>query len=165
MDDSVAELDIHKILKTPALIIAELKEEAAKSKKPQPVEHTVVVHVPLPKSMEHIRIKPTESIPSIKYPVVILTPLLSAQQISVPEIEIPEIDIEKIYNLFHQEPKKFILLASYKYRKPAIYAKTAQLYANSKWINKRERMLHARFLRAKLKHRKHMHCIVRIDSK
>ncbi len=164
MDDSVAELDIHKILKSPALIIARLKEEAAKSKKPHPTEHTVVVHVPLPTSMEHIRIQPTESIPSIiKCPVVILTPLLSAQQISVPEIEIPEIDIEKIYNLFHQE--KFILLASYAYRKPAIYAKAAQHYANSKWINKRERMLRARFLRAKLKHRKHMHYIVRIDSK
>lgn len=163
MDDPTAELDIYKILKSPALIIAELKGEAAKSKKPHPTEHTVVVHVPLPKSMEHIRIKPTESIPSIKYPVVILTPLLSAQQISVPEIEIPEIDIEKIYNLFHQE--KFILLASYAYRKPAIYAKAAQHYANSKWINKRERMLRTRFLRAKLKHRKHMHYIVRIDSK
>ena len=51
MDDSVAELDTHKILKSPALIIAELKEEAAKSGKQQSTEHSVVVHVPLPKSM------------------------------------------------------------------------------------------------------------------
>ena len=51
MDDSIAELDIYKILKSPALIIAELKEAEEKSKMPQPAEHSAIVHIPLPKSM------------------------------------------------------------------------------------------------------------------